>query len=309
MTLRFLRRASTVVVAAALTPAGTTDAQAGLRFDTVKVSTGIRLSYAEQGVGPGDPIILLHGLSDSWFSFSRVLPLLSAQRRVYALDQRGHGGSSKPRSGYKMRDLAADVIAFMDAKRIDRAIVLGHSMGSFVAQQVAVAAPKRVARLVLVGSATAPDKFAGIAQLDSLIGTMTDPIPKEFLREFQISTVYDNVPAEFIDRAVLESSRLPAHAWRALVTGLLATKAPSALAASGIPTLVLWGEKDAYALEAEQKALVGLIRTATMVTYANTGHAPHWERPARFARDVLAFVASPSAMLPDSRARTTAQQP
>ena len=283
------------VIAAGVTLSDVGTAQSSPRFDDVRVSTGIRLRYAEQGTGPGEPIILLHGLSDSWFSFSRVLPLLSTQHRVYALDQRGHGGSDKPKTGYLMRDLAADVIAFMDAKRIGRATILGHSMGSFVAQQVALSAPKRVSRLILVGSATAPAKYVGVEQLDSIVRSFKDPVPREFLREFQVSTIYDYVPADFIDRAVDESTKLPAHAWLALVNGLLATKAPTALGAAGIPTLVMWGDKDSYAVESEQKALLALIRTASLRTYEKTGHAPHWERPATFARDVLAFVARPVA--------------
>ena len=268
------------------------------RFDEVRLSTGIRLRYAEQGQGSAEPIILLHGLSDSWFSFSRVLPLLSVDRRVYALDQRGHGGSDKPASGYRTGQLAADVIAFMDAKRIDRATIVGHSMGSFVAQEIALAAPKRVSRLVLVGSATQPRAFAGIAQLDSIVRALepSQPVPKEFLREFQVSTVYDGVPSTFIDRAVEESAKVPVHAWHGLVAGLMAVDAPpAALGTARIPALVVWGDKDAYALEPEQHALVALIRTAKLRTYVNTGHAPHWERPSLFARDVLAFVARPLA--------------
>ena len=265
------------------------------RFAEIQLSTGIRMHYAEQGTALGEPIILLHGYSDSWFSFSRVLTPLARERRVYALDLRGHGKTDMPVAGYHMRDLAADVIAFMDAKRIDRATVLGHSMGSFVAQHVALTAPKRLSRLILVGSTTAPRTFAGVAELDSIMRTLKDSVPVEFIREFQVSTVYDNVPKEFIDRAVEESTKLPAHAWRALLDGMIAADAPTALGTAGIPTLVMWGDKDAYAVGPEQKALVALIRTASLRTYVNTGHAPHWERPSAFARDVLSFVARPVA--------------
>src|SRR6186997_63820 len=96
------------------------------RFGEVQLSTGIRLHYAEQGPARGEPIILLHGYSDSWFSFSRVLTPLARAKHVYALDMRGHGKSDKPGTGYHMRDLAADVVAFMDAKGIVRATVIGH---------------------------------------------------------------------------------------------------------------------------------------------------------------------------------------
>jgi pimeloyl-ACP methyl ester carboxylesterase len=107
-------------------------ASANPRFADVRLSTGVRLRYLEQGDPAGRPVILLHGLTDSWFSFSRVLPGISKAHRVYALDLRGHGDSDRPAAGYAPREMAADVIAFMDALGLRRATLVGHSMGSFV---------------------------------------------------------------------------------------------------------------------------------------------------------------------------------
>src|SRR5215813_5937014 len=124
-----------------------------LQFADARLSTGVRLRYAESGDPAGHPIILLHGYTDSWFSFSRALPYFDPSHHVYILDQRGHGDSDRPASGYTFSDFAADVIAFMEAKGIKRATLVGHSMGSIVAQGVALLAPERVERLVLIGSA------------------------------------------------------------------------------------------------------------------------------------------------------------
>jgi pimeloyl-ACP methyl ester carboxylesterase len=290
-----IRLAAAVIAVGTAIPVTAAAQSAAPRFDNVRLSTGIRLHYAEQGDGPAEPIILLHGLSDSWFSFSGVLPLLSVQRRVYALDLRGHGDSDRPATGYHPRDLAADVVAFLDAKGIDRATILGHSMGSFVAQQVAAIAQNRISRLILVGSGTSARAFNGMAEFEVAAKALRDPVSTAFLREFQVSTIHQGVSDEFIDRAVAESSKLPARVWGPLVDGLLATELPPSLGTLGIPTLVMWGEKDAYAPRTEQDALVRRIRSASLKSYPNTGHAPHWERPAVFARDVLAFVARPVA--------------
>src|SRR5688500_10536644 len=151
-----------------------------LRFNDARLSTGVRLHYAEQGNPRGHAVILLHGYSDSWFSYSRVLPLIDPKYHVYALDLRGHGDSDRPAAGYAMRDLAADVLAFMDDQRLARVTVIGHSMGSFVAQQLAMAAPERIARLVLIGSGTTPRHIGGIAELESAVRTLRDPVPVEF---------------------------------------------------------------------------------------------------------------------------------
>jgi non-heme chloroperoxidase len=262
------------------------------RFDDVALSTGIRMHYAEQGSARGEPIILLHGYSDSWFSFSRVLTPLARDARVYALDLRGHGKTDKPTAGYHMRDLAADVLAFMDAKGIVRATVIGHSMGGFVAQQVALAAPRRVSHLVLVGTATTPRNIAGFDDLVQAVASLADPVPEAFAREFQLSTVHTPVGDAFIDRAVAESLRLPARVWREIATGMKATDRAVALGRSGIPTLVLRGEKDAYITAGENDALIAMVAARSHKTYATTGHALHWEQPTAFAADVIAFRAS-----------------
>ena len=260
------------------------------RFAEIELATGIRMHYAEQGPANGTPIILLHGYSDSWFSYSLVLSALSRDNRVYALDLRGHGKTDRPTSGYRMREMAADVVAFMDAKNIVRATVIGHSMGGFVAQQVALAAPKRVGHLVLVGTATTPRNIVGMDELEKAVMTLPDPVPDAFAREFQLSTVHTPVGDEFIDRAVAESLRLPARVWRELFIGMKATDPAVALGRSGIPTLVVRGEKDTYITREETEALVAMVGAARQQTYTNTGHALHWEQPAAFAKDVLAFV-------------------
>ena len=271
-------------------PGATTARPAPIRFGDARLRTGVRLRYAVQGDPAGHPVIMLHGYSDTWFSFSRLLPLLPVGFRVYALDQRGHGDSDRPATGYAVSDLVADVLAFMDAQGIARATIVGHSMGSLVAQQVALAAPGRVSRLVLVGSATSFRGFEGVEAMKPVVDSLRDPIPDAFAREFQLSTIYRGVPPEFVERVVADSRRLPAHAWRQLLDGMFALEPPAALRASRIPTLVLWGERDAYATRAEQHALVALLGSATLTAYPETGHAPHWERPEAVARDLAAFI-------------------
>ncbi|HEX2273583.1 MAG TPA: alpha/beta hydrolase, partial [Acidimicrobiales bacterium] len=124
-----------------------------LQLETTRLESGLRLEYAEYGHPDGETLVFLHGITDSWFSFSRLLPLLDATRyRAYALSQRGHGDSDRPESGYSMDDFAADVVGFMDALHVTRATLVGHSMGSVVARRVAATYPDRVDRLVLVGS-------------------------------------------------------------------------------------------------------------------------------------------------------------
>ena len=261
------------------------------RFATVRLKTGVDLHYAARGTATGEPVILLHGYSDSWFSYSAVLDRLPANLRVYAIDMRGHGRSTKPKTGYAMTEFAADVIAFMDAKSLSRATIVGHSLGGLIAQRVAEAVPQRVARLVLVSTATAGRHINGAQELHAAITSFVDSVPLSFIREFQISTAHAPVPAAFMERAISESRRLPIHVWRSIANGIVADRPPVGWPQVRIPTLVLWGDRDTYATRAEQTALIEMIPGAELKTYVNTGHAMHWERPAEFARDLTAFIA------------------
>jgi pimeloyl-ACP methyl ester carboxylesterase len=259
------------------------------RFADVRLSTGVRLSYAAQGDPRGRPAILLHGLSDSWFSYSRVLPRMSAAHLLYALDLRGHGDSDRPAGGYTPRDMAADVIAFMDAMGIERAVLVGHSMGSFVAQRAVMVAPERVAGLVLIGSAGNARNEVTL-ELERAMASLPESVPAGFAREFQAGTMHRPVPEEFLARVVLESVKAPTRVWRAALGGLLENGRFGGLPDSRVPALLIWGDRDAIFPRAEQEALVAAMPVASLRVYRETGHAPHWERPSEVVRDVERFL-------------------
>jgi non-heme chloroperoxidase len=265
-------------------------AQANLaRYSDISLKTGVRLRYAEQGDENGLPVILLHGYGDSSFSYSRVMPLLDAKYRIFALDQRGHGESDRPTSGYKFADFAADALAFMDARQIKKAVIVGHSMGSFVAQQIAVSAPERVEKLILIGSAaTVRNDLVG--ELKKAVDELKDPVPVEFIREFQYGTVYQKPPEDFMNRVIGESQKLPARVWREVMSGMLTADSKSRLGNIKTPTLILWGDREPIFKRAEQDELLAGIPHAVFKVYRGVGHCPNWERPEEVARDLEAFI-------------------
>jgi pimeloyl-ACP methyl ester carboxylesterase len=187
-----------------------------------------------------------------------------------------------------MDDFAADVVAFLDALDLPSATVVGHSMGSFVAQQVALTAPDRVSRLVLVGSAASP-RNPGTLELAQAINELDDPVPAEFAREFQNSTIYQPIPDDFLNRVVAESLKLPAQVWRTVLAGLMAIHG-NRLDQIQAQTLVLWGDQDTVFSRADQDTLMAGLRNAILKVYPETGHALHWERPAQFVRDLEDFI-------------------
>ena len=263
----------------------------GVRFATTRLSTGLRVHYAERGNPTGEALVFLHAYVDSWFSYSRVLPLLSAEHRAFAPDQRGHGDSGKPERCYAADDYAADVDAFMDAVGVERATLVGDSSGGMIAQRVALDYPHRVSRLVLIGSPTTLVNNETVAELGKEILALEDPVPPEFVRGFVLGTIHHLVPEEFLAGAISESLKVPARVWRDYYEGVvLAVDDTARLGEIDAPTLILWGEQDALLPREEQERRATAIPDATLKAYPETGHMAHWARPEWVVRDLEAFM-------------------
>ena len=253
----------------------------------VTLANNVRLRYARQGPATGPAIIMLHGYSDSSFSFSRVMPLLPPNLRVIAPDMRGHGHSDRPASGYRIEDMATDVVQLMDALHVPTAVVAGHCMGSFIAQALTVQAPDRVKGLVLLASAPLVASDA-VKELAPAIDALTDPVDEAFVREFQYSTIAQPVPDAFMDAAIANSRRMPAAIWKELFEGFLAYE--PRLPRPNVRVLVLGGTRDAVFPAAEQIALAQQYPFAKATLIEDAGHSLHWEQPETFVSALLEFV-------------------
>ena len=260
-----------------------------IRFDAVRLQDGVCLHYAECGKAEGQPVVFLHGWPDSWFSFSRVLSELPADIRALAIDQRGFGESDRPHCGYAIRDLANDVVALLDALGIERATLVGHSFGSFVARQVAIAHPERVDALVLIGTGyTASNPVTRDVQ--NSLRDLPDPIPLEFVRDFQASTAHRPLPADFFERIVAESLKLPPRLWRLAFESLIEYDDRRELERIEARTLLLWGDRDALFSRAGQERFMDALPAARLKVYEETGHCPNWEQPERVAKDIASLM-------------------
>jgi non-heme chloroperoxidase len=261
-----------------------------LRFGTTRLASSLRVHYAEQGDPRGEPILFLPAYADSWFSYSRVLALLPARYHAYALDQRGHGDSERPACCYGVDDFAADTVAFLDAVGLQRVTLVGHSGSAFTSRRVAVTHPERVARLVLSGSPAGSLPTQVAVGLQAAVRPLADPVPADFVREFQSGAAYVPLPEAFVEGLVAESGKLPARVWRDAAAGLATFDDTADLGRIAVPTLLVWGDRDGLLPPEEQQRLAAAIPGARSQVYPETGHSPHWERPERFAADLDAFM-------------------
>ena len=251
------------------------------QFDkrSVELPTGITMKYVDAGNPAGEAVILLHGITDSSRSFYPTMEHLAALRpdlRLIALDQRGHGGTSLPQSPqcrkapelcFRPADFAADVLAFVDALGIERAHLVGHSMGTAVAQLLALERPERVRRLVLIaGFASMID---GPVLRDFLLGDRAEGVWKEaFMRKghrfpedvYELAPVdadpeaeewmlenwvYDpTADPEYLAAIARETARTPLGTWLGAARALLSFDNRERLSELRVPTLVLWPTQD-----------------------------------------------------------------
>jgi pimeloyl-ACP methyl ester carboxylesterase len=257
---------------------------------TARLPSGLRLEYAEHGDPKGRPVVMLHGVTDSWRSFETVMPHLPASLRVFSVSQRGHGGSQRPQL-YRTRDFAADAAAFIEALDLGPALVVGHSMGTANALRLAIDRPELVDGLVLAGA------FAGFRHNQDLVTfyrdavvPLQDPISQDFAAEWQRSTLAHDIDPRYFDAIVRETLKVPARVWREAFAGFFDDDFATELHRVQAGTLLAWGERDAFVPRADQDLLLGGLAGSRLVVYADAGHALHWEQPSRFAADIAAFA-------------------
>lgn len=257
------------------------------RLGRLALATGVTIHYAQRGESDQRTVVFLHGYVDSWRSFTGVYGFLSKTRRVVAPDLRGHGDSDKPRCPYGVEDHVGDLLLLMDGLGLDKADLVGHSMGSFVAQLFAARFPGRVGRLVLVSSAPSLEGNTSIQEIKPLIDALEDPVQRSFAAEFQMPS--NPVSTGFMEMIVSETMKVPAHVWRSAFSGLARVNHESVLRQISAPTLLLWGNQDQLFTRRDQEALLAAIAGSRLEEF-DTGHCPHWEKPKETALALERFL-------------------
>ncbi|GAA4408857.1 alpha/beta hydrolase [Nibrella viscosa] len=247
----------------------------------------VRLRYRD--FGKGEPIVLLHGYSDNLeMTWSEVADSLAKTNRVIALDQRGFGKSSKfSDPAHYQTGLFTDVIRLLDSLGIQRAHIIGHSMGALVAANVALRYPKRMATVTLVSGAMYPDS----ASLPKAIGNnMTIDLRQgrgiSGIVAFFYPTLTDTAMIQAINKDVMLRNDLGSliavsqvtPSW--LISQKQATKAP-------MPALLMAGTNDPLLPTSRQVA--GHWPGARFVEVANAGHDDVLQKP-EFLREVRAWL-------------------
>jgi pimeloyl-ACP methyl ester carboxylesterase len=253
------------------------------------ISVPCRVHGDDEADADVEPLLLLHAWGESRGSFDRLIPLLTGFR-VYAPDLRGQGEADKPEGGYALAEQAEDAAAILDALNVPRAVVVGSSSGGYVAQQLAIAHPEKVAALVLVGC---PLSLHGRAPFADEVDRLTDPLDEDWVREsLSWFPLLHGVPAWFIEDRVRDGLRMPARVWKGIANGLCEAMPPTEAGTIHAPTLILWGAEDGLLPRGDQETLAARIPGSWLKVYPGVAHLVLWECPERVAEDTTAFLAS-----------------
>ena len=255
---------------------------------SVDLPTGLTLKYVEMGRTDGVPLIFLHGMTDNSRSWSLAAPYFTDKYHVFMLDQRGHGDSGKPDLRmYPLALYAADLAAFMEARGLEKAHIVGHSLGSMIAQAFAVNYPEKTISLTLEASAIP----AGMGRdlYDAAVAFGENQPDDEFMAAWYANP--NPVDDDFLKREMAESKNIPPHAWRAITKGFAAVDLRPFMDEIKAPTLIMWGTEDSFFGPEQQEALRKAIPQAEFMVYDKYGHNLQWEIPERMAKDLLKFLA------------------
>jgi pimeloyl-ACP methyl ester carboxylesterase len=272
------------------------------QFDALKkvvlLPNGQHLAYVEMGDPRGQPVVLIHGYTDNARDWVPLIPYLSKEFRLIAVDIRGHGRSDKPECCYTRIDFAYDIKLLLDALHIDRADVVGHSLGSLITQMLAEQWPGRIRKVVLISSTAGPrpgspprkPAFDYAAEIRKL----KEPIDPD--SPFMIAWWDSPKPVnpDFIRRQRRDAAQIPLAVWLAVLDqGAGFSDLQRALPKLKAPSLLIWGSDDPIMDEEGRQTLREALPSATVKVFEGLGHNPFWEDPEAVAAVINPFLRSP----------------
>jgi len=263
---------------------------------------GESLAYIDRGERSGSALVLIHGYTDNARDWVPMLPYLSKHYRLILVDIRGHGRSSKPECCYTRLDFAYDIKLLLDALGVQKADIVGHSLGSIIAQTFAEYWPERTAHVVLISSTggSPPGRPKKPAQFDfaAEIRKLKEPIEAD--SPFMIAWWDSPTPVDpdFIRRQRKDAAGIPLRVWLAVLDQALPADnlygdLQSTLPRLKAPALLIWGGKDPIMEEDVRQTLRNALPDAAVKIFDGLGHNPFWEDPRGVADAINAFLKSP----------------
>jgi pimeloyl-ACP methyl ester carboxylesterase len=265
----------------------------------------VRTSLGEVHVrvsGHGPPIVMAHGITESCETFLELQEQLSHLATIHAIDLPGHGFTDIPSGALSLDEMARWVESYMDAAKIERAVVVGWSLGGGVSLSLALRAPKRVAALVLIGSIGTEmpvPRMLGLMRYRPFTELVVRASKSPGFRRAMARGIFHPsfTPSEHLVDRNWPSWRIRGRVQylRALMNSIDMKPLEARLPEVSVPTYVIHGTADAIVPFRVGRTIAAKVPNAKLFALPRTGHAPHHEEPAvvRMAiREALTYLAN-----------------
>jgi pimeloyl-ACP methyl ester carboxylesterase len=231
---------------------------------------GWPISY--EAAGEGEPVVFVHGLSGSTRWWYRNVRTIAERHRIYLVDLPGFGTMRSLRGRFVLAETATWLSEWMEAAGLERAHLVGHSMGGYASVRLAASRPELVRRLVLVAPAGVPAERSMLGHLVPLLLTVR------------------HAPPAFLAVLVQEALRMgPMTLWR-VARDLLAEDVRGDLRNIEAPTLLVWGENDPLIPPAVGDLFREEISNSRLLLLQRAGHVPMFDQPKEFDAALLTFL-------------------
>jgi pimeloyl-ACP methyl ester carboxylesterase len=252
----------------------------------------VNLAYDVEG--SGEPLLMIQGLGYGRSGWGPALQLLAQRFKVVTFDNRGFGGSEITPGPYTTAQLARDALAVLDAAGVERTHVIGISLGGMIAQELVLAAPQRVQKLVLCSTTPGGPKSVPMPEKTvALMGRQAQLDPQEAMRLFVENALSPEPPAGLMDEIVSYRMENPPDGagWDSQASAGAAHDALARLGEIRVPTLVVHGTADNVVDAGNAPLLAHAIPGARLELLEGVGHLLPWERPEEFVALVEEFLA------------------
>lgn len=254
--------------------------------------------YSPTSPGKGKyPVVLLHGLMGFAANWGKIWPYLHEERAVLVLDQRGHGRSEKPQTGYSPTDYAEDLASLLQFLNWDKCHIVGHSMGGRVALRFASLHPEKTVSLIMEdsGAESLPKRVNWIT---NLLGSIPTPFSdRESAKKFFDEKFRDDPMTGSFLHANLETKESGLLDWRFHAPGMIetvqtgrATDAFQEFKKLVAPTLIVRGSRSTEFPADEADRMAGSRENVSLITIEGAGHFVHAEKPAEFSAALVHFL-------------------
>jgi pimeloyl-ACP methyl ester carboxylesterase len=265
---------------------------------TVQLPDGETLAYISMGDPKGTPVVLIHGYTDNARDWVPLVPYLSKHFHLILVDLRGHGRSSKPDCCYTLPDFAYDIVLLLDHLGVQKADIVGHSLGSIIAQTFAETWPERTNKVVLISSTGGPPPGAAPKKPEfdfaAQIRQLKEPLDPD--SPFMVAWWDSPTPVDpdFIKRQRRDAAAIPLRVWLAVLDQGLGDVADvqRTLPRLKAPTLLIWGSADPIMEPPVRDTLRQALPHAQVKIFQGLGHNPFWEDPRACAAALNTFLES-----------------